>query len=133
MFSLAALAVLAAASGAAAAENDLLGTWRNPKNTVHVEIRPCGTSACGYVVWASQKAQEDAREGSGHDLIGMQLLRDFAPVKNGWRGRVFVPDLNRTLSGAARVIDANHLEAKGCLIGSILCKAQVWARVQAAS
>lgn len=129
MFSLAAFAIVAAATGAAAAENDLLGVWRNPKNTVHVEIRPCGTSACGYVVWASPKAQADAREGSGRDLVGMQLLRDFAPVKNGWRGRVFVPDLNRTLSGAARVIDANHLEAKGCLIGSILCKAQIWSRV----
>lgn len=120
-------ASLAAAADASA--GDLLGVWRNPKNSVHVDIRPCGPSACGYVVWASPRAQADARKGSGRELIGQQLLQDFAPNGQGWRGKVFVPDMNRTLTGSARTIDANHLEAKGCLFGSILCKAQVWTRL----
>src|SRR5438067_525501 len=49
-------------SGAAASEshNELFGVWRNPKDSVHVEIRPCGASACGYVVWAAAHAQADA-------------------------------------------------------------------------
>ena len=130
MLSLAVLAGLASAAVAAPAQNDLLGVWRNPKNSVHVDIRQCGPSACGYVVWATTKAQADARKGSGRELIGLQLLQDFAPAGQGWRGKVFVPDLNRTLTGAARSIDVNHLEAKGCLIGSILCKAQVWTRLK---
>ena len=62
-------------------------------------------------------------------MVGLQLLQDFAPAGQGWRGKVFVPDLNRTLTGSARTIDANHIEAKGCLIGSILCKSQVWTRL----
>ena len=120
-------ASLAVAANASA--GDLLGVWRNPKNSVHLDIRPCGPSACGYVVWASPGAQADAKKGSGRELIGMQLLQDFAPNAHGWRGKVFVPDLNRTLTGSARTIDINHIEAKGCLFGSILCKAQVWTRL----
>src|SRR4051794_17632442 len=95
MFGLAAFVGLASVSAASAAPNDLLGVWRNPKNSVHVEIRPCGASSCGYVVWASPTAQADARRGSGRELVGMQLLKDFSPTAHGWRGKVFVPDLNR--------------------------------------
>ena len=101
LLSLAVVAGLAGATQASAAE--LYGRWKNPKNSVHVDIRPCGESACGYVVWASEKAKEDARRGSGKELVGMQLLRDFKPTADGWRGKVFVPDLNRTFSGAAKV------------------------------
>jgi uncharacterized protein (DUF2147 family) len=127
-----ATAALASASQVSAAEPDVFGVWRNPKNTVHLEIKPCGASACGYVIWASAKAQADARHGSGKELIGMQLLRDFAPAGHSWRGKVFVPDLNMTLGGAARPIDAGHLEAKGCLVGGLLCKSQVWSRLSPA-
>ena len=126
--SLAALALLIGATPAAA-EPDLFGLWRNPKNSVHVDIRPCGGSACGYVVWASEKAQADARKGSGRELVGMQLLRDFAPSGGSWRGKVFVPDLNRNFTGAARMLDDNHLEARGCLIANAICKKQVWTRL----
>lgn len=130
LFTLAA-ALLAFATTASAADNDLFGVWRNPKNSVHVDIRPCGVSACGYVIWASAKAQADARRGSGVELVGLQLLRDFAPAKDGWRGKVFVPDHNLTLTGAARPLDPEHLEAKGCLVRNLLCKTQVWTRIQA--
>lgn len=130
MLGLAMFAGLACVTEASAAPDDLLGVWRNPKNSVHVNIRPCGESACGYVVWATPRAQADARKGSGRELVGMQLLQDFSPTAHGWRGKVFVPDLNRTLTGAARTIDGDHLEAKGCLFGSILCKAQIWTRLK---
>src|SRR5215207_3360225 len=96
------------AQGAAAAPGPLTGVWRNPKNSVHVEIRPCGPGACGVVVWASPKAQADARGGGTKDLVGLQLFRNFVPEKSGaWRGKVFVPDLNATFSGTAQLIDTN--------------------------
>lgn len=31
--------------------------WRNPQNSVHVRVHPCGKSRCGTVVWANQKAK----------------------------------------------------------------------------
>lgn len=108
----------------------LYGVWRNPKNSVHVQIRDCETGACGYVVWASDNARADAREGSGKELIGMRLFHSFTQDANqNWRGRVYVPDLNKTFSGSARLSDNNTLKARGCLIGNVLCKAQSWTRV----
>jgi uncharacterized protein (DUF2147 family) len=127
----AALAAAAVAAPALASDAPALtGVWRNPKDSVHVEIKPCGPGACGYVVWASPKAQADAREGGTRELVGLQLFRNFTPEKNGaWRGKVFVPDLNATFSGTAQLIDANSLRARGCLFASIGCKTQVWKRV----
>lgn len=130
-------AVLAMASASAAIAADsarTYGLWRNPKNTVHLEIKDCGEAACGVVVWASDRAKADARKGGSADLVGLRILRDFAPDKNGvWRGRVFVPDLNMTFSGAAMVVDARTLRAKGCVLGGIICKSQIWTRVDAAA
>lgn len=105
------------------------GVWKNPKDSVHVEIRPCGESACGYVVWASEKAQAAARKGGAQSLIGLQLFRDMTPDKDGsWKGRVFVPDLNRTFAGRAEPLDGERLRARGCVAG-ILCKSQIWTRL----
>src|SRR3569623_1109449 len=93
---LASALIAAGAAGSVLAETkdeapSLFGVWRNPKNTVHVEIKPCGSTACGYVVWASAKAQADAKKGSGKTLIGMQLFQSLKPDKDGatWRGRVY--------------------------------------------
>jgi uncharacterized protein (DUF2147 family) len=114
------------------ASSDLHGVWRNPKNTVHVEIQPCGAAACGVVVWATPKAKEDVRRSSGRILIGLTLLHDLTPSgAKQWRGRVFVPDLNVSLSGFAELLDSGALRAKGCLVRAALCKSQTWTRVAA--
>jgi uncharacterized protein (DUF2147 family) len=111
---------------------DLYGVWRNPKGSVHIEIKPCGEETCGNVVWANAEAQADVRKGSNRELIGMQLLRDFSPTGPvDWKGRVFVPDLNMTFSGQVRLLDKASLRAKGCLLPNFLCKSQVWTRVDA--
>lgn len=119
----------AAASPASAQDAFTYGVWRNPKNSVHVEIKPCGGGrACGVVVWANAEAQADAKKGGTPNLVGLQLLRDFQLQKNGsWKGKVFVPDLNMTLGGTADFPDASTMKAKGCLL--LFCKSQTWRRV----
>lgn len=132
---LAALAVCAASTVAPAAARaqatpSLIGVWRNPKNSVHVDIRPCAEKLCGVVVWASEKAKADAREGGTPNLVGTQLFRDFGLQSNGvYRGRVFIPDLNMTFTGTAAQVDADTLRARGCLLASVFCKSQTWRRV----
>jgi Uncharacterized protein conserved in bacteria len=132
---LALLATMALAAPAAAQAQpgaSIYGVWRNPKNSVHVDVRPCGESACGYVVWANAEAQADARKGGTPNLIGLQLFRNFNQQANGrWRGKVFVPDLNATFTGMAELVDNDHLRARGCLIANIACKSQVWVRIAA--
>lgn len=119
-----------AASTTASAQGDpsIHGVWRNPKNSVHVEIKPCAAGACGYVVWATDKAKADAREGGTANLVGLQLLRNFSQDKRGvWRGKVFVPDLNTTFTGVAELSSPTTLKAKGCFV--VLCKSQTWTRI----
>jgi uncharacterized protein (DUF2147 family) len=125
-------AVLAALFGMASASAQAadMGVWRNPHDSVHVAIKSCGASTCGVVVYASPKAQADARKSGYDTLIGQQLLRDFEPDgKGNMRGRVFVPTLKVTLAGTAEFIDARTMKAKGCVLGKVLCKSQIWTRV----
>jgi len=110
------------------------GVWRNPKNSVHLEIKDCGPSTCGVVVWASAKAEADARKSGTDTLIGKQLLRDFEAQDNGTlKGRVWVPTLKVTLVGSADIVDTRTMRAKGCVIGNFLCKSQLWTRLEGPS
>jgi len=105
--------------------------WKNPSNSVHVRIHPCGKSRCGTVVWANAKAKADSARGGTKNLIGTELFRNFREVSpKVWKGKVFVPDLNGTFSGTATIKDQNTLVARGCLIGNFACKSQAWTRVR---
>lgn len=127
------LVTLSAAGGAVAQGNgagQLSGVWRNPKNTVHVRIQPCGGNVCGTVAWASREAQEGARRAGTPNLIGAQLFREFRRQDDSrWSGRVFVPDMNRTFSGSVSLQNRDAVEVRGCLIGRFICKSQTWVRV----
>jgi uncharacterized protein (DUF2147 family) len=132
--SAAALLLAWSATGAWAQAGDAagfpFGVWQNPRDTVHIDIRPCGAAACGYVVWASPKAEADVQRRGGQPLLGSQLFKDFTPIgKDVWRGKVFVPDMRMTFSGAASPVDTTGLKARGCLIGNYLCRSQVWRRI----
>lgn len=106
---------------------DAFGVWRNPKDNVHVEIRPCGAAACGTVVWASAKA----RAAGADSLVGTQVLKNLEldERRGVWRGKVFVPELNRNFTGVAEPMDSRRLRAKGCVVGGLLCKSQVWTKI----
>ena len=124
-----AVAVTATAVPAAGAPTPVQGVWRNPKNTVHVKLQPCGATMCGTVVWAAPKAQAKAK-AAGQQLVGAQLFREFKAVSaNQWKGRVFVPDLNRTFSGTITAETPTRMVGKGCLIGGFFCKQQTWVKI----
>ena len=125
------LIALSLAAGPALARDQSFGVWRNPSNSVHVRAQPCGNRMCGVVIWANDKARADAARGGTAKLVGSTLFRDFVQEKPGvWRGRVFVPDINKTFSGTVSVLDPNRIEGKGCLVGRVGCKSQIWTRIQ---
>ena len=128
----AAAAALCAASlfaGTADAQTPPSGVWRNPANSVHVRIQPCGREMCGTVVWASERARQKARAAGTPNLIGAQLFRQFrAQGGDRWGGRVFVPDRARTVAGTMRVMGRNAV-VSGCLMGGLVCRSQTWTRV----
>ena len=121
--------VLQSAGLAQQAERDLV--LRNPQNSVHVRIHPCGKTRCGTVIWANAKAKADSARGGTPNLVGTELFREFRELSpKVWKGKVFVPDVNRVFTGTGTVKDKDTIVARGCLLGNIGCKSQIWTRVK---
>jgi uncharacterized protein (DUF2147 family) len=123
---------LACANGAAGAgKPSVFGVWSNPSGHVHIRAARCGPHVCGTVVYASDKARADAARAGNPKLIGMNLFQQFAQTSEGeWHGKVLVPDLDRTVAGRIRLVDADTLDVEGCMFGHVACKDQTWKRVR---
>ncbi len=114
----------------ATAAPPITGTWRNPAGSVEVAMAPCGARLCGTVVWANDRAKDDAANGGTDRLVGTQLFRGLETDGPGhWSGEVFVPDLGRTVAGTLELVDAGTLEVAGCVVPGLLCQNQTWTRV----
>jgi uncharacterized protein (DUF2147 family) len=106
------------------------GVWSNPKGSVQVKTGACGDKLCGVVVYASQKAQADARRAGAEPLIGTTLLRGYrANGSAQWTGQVYVPDRKASYYSTIQLLDAQTLKVSGCILGGLICKSQTWHRV----
>ncbi|EIZ80312.1 hypothetical protein WSK_1105 [Novosphingobium sp. Rr 2-17] len=127
---LSALAVPAAAQPGLTAA-DAQGVWMNPKRTVAVNTAPCGPGLCGRVAWGSPEARADAKDSGLQSLVGTQLLENYRFHGNGvWTGTVYVPDLGRHFYSEIDQLSGTELKVKGCVLGGLICKSQVWTRIQ---
>ena len=130
--------MLAAATAPAAAQpeapaqpqatptNPIYGMWINPYRSVAVRTGPCGERLCGWIVWANQEAQNDARDGGTPKLIGTASLENYRNDKpRSWSGTVFVPDMNRRFYSIIQQVAPDQMKVKGCILGGLLCKSQV--------
>ena len=106
------------------------GRWKNPSGSVTVMIDACGEAYCGTVTSASDQAKADARRGGTDALVGTQLMTGFKPTGTGkWRGRLFIPDINHRSKAELRMLGADQLKVTGCMVGRMICKSQLWTRV----
>jgi uncharacterized protein (DUF2147 family) len=123
-------ALVAAAPGAASAQSTLEGHWKNAKGSLVVKVAPCGTSWCGVVVSATEKAKAGAREGGTENLIGTRILTELRPAGEAvFKGKAFDAKRNIHVPATIRVIGPSTLSVKGCLIGGLICKEQRWTRI----
>lgn len=107
------------------------GHWRNPQGTVIVSIAPCGEALCGVVRWASEAAKADARRGGTDPLVGTEVLSQFrAKAPGRWRGRLFVPDLNKRPKAEMQLLGPDQLKVTVCGAIGLVCKWQLWTRVE---
>ena len=128
LFALAGL--IAATPLAANAPAPISGRWSNPKDSVVVEVAPCGAAYCGTVVKATAKAKADARKGGTSNLIGTRLMSGFKPIGGGkYRGKVLLPKRGMHATGTIRLAGRNTLLVEGCALAGIICKEQRWDRV----
>ena len=109
------------------------GYWTNEAHSVVVLLAPCGAvEFCGTVESASEKAQADARRGGTANLIGTELLHGLEQVGvSRWRGTLFVPDLHKRSKAEIVQLDPDRLRIRGCAVGRMLCKTQIWVRTDA--
>lgn len=118
-------------ASAASATTPIEGRWQNPKDSVIIDVVPCGAGTfCGRVSWASPKARADARKGGTQRLVGTQLLTGLKPDgEGGWKGRVYLPKRNMHAGATVRAAGSNALLVRGCAIAGMICKQQRWTRV----
>lgn len=105
------------------------GNWINDHGTAIIRIADCPSGLCGTVIWSAPAAQRDAARGGTAELNGTTVMSGFTPAsERRWRGRLFVPDQNRTVRATIELQDDDELEVKGCELGRLLCRSQKWNR-----
>ena len=116
-------------SAASAARADIDGVWVNPKGSVAVQTQGCGGGLCGRIVWVNAEALADSKESGIANPIGIQLLRGYRRSGDGsWHGMVYVPDMGRSFHSTIVALAPDRLKISGCLLGSFICKSQIWRR-----
>jgi uncharacterized protein (DUF2147 family) len=124
---LAALATLATVTPANAAA-PVEGYWRSPRSTVVIHIAPCGPQLCGTVTWANENAKRNASKHVAN-LIGARLLTGLKGGPTHYSGSVWIPDQDLHATAKVQVLNQRSLQVSGCVFFGLLCRSQVWPRV----
>lgn len=115
-------------STAGAAQAPVEGLWRNPSGTAIIRIAPCGGMLCGTVAWASERGQ---REVAAHapKVVGTTVLTGLRARGDRWHGSLYIPDDNITVSAKLQLVGPRQMKLTGCAIAGLICRSQVWNRV----
>jgi uncharacterized protein (DUF2147 family) len=125
------IALLGLTAAQQPAQPSIQGQWKSPGGNSIIGIAPCGATLCGTVLWASEKAKQDAKKGTDQ-LVGSQLLTNLKAKGTGWQGRLFVPDQNMRATAKIELVSAQQLRVSGCALGKALCKSSLWTRYDGA-
>ncbi|GJD49557.1 hypothetical protein OPKNFCMD_2289 [Methylobacterium crusticola] len=125
--------LILAAAPAPAQEAQPLGTWLTPAGDTQVRIARCGAGLCGTVAKVLAGETRDVNNPDpalrGRSLVGVTLAGDMRPAGAGWEGSLYNFRDGKTYSGKLAVKGPNALELSGCVLGGLICKRQVWSRV----
>ena len=125
---IAALLLLALQSRASSSA-DIRGEWINQRKSAIIRVADCPSGLCGTVIWSATSAQRDSTRGGTTELNGTVVMFGFVPAsQQAWRGRLFRPDLNRTVKATVRLESDGRLQVRGCELGGIVCRVQHWIR-----
>lgn len=120
---------------AAATPTDIFGVWATRDETGHVEIAPCGQSACGTIIWGKEGSgpSTDVKNPNAalrtRNLVGLRILENFTRRDAGWvNGRIYDPKTGNTYRSELALRADGKLGVKGC-VGPI-CRTEIWRRVR---
>lgn len=122
-------------SASAIAPTDAFGVWATQAGDGHVEIAPCGPSACGTIIWGDRSSgpSTDVRNPDTalrvRPLIGLRILEGYRASPAGWvNGRVYDPKSGNTYRSELLPQANGALRVKGCL--GPICRTETWRRVR---
>lgn len=128
-----ALAVLSAASpaAAAAAPAPIAGRWITVEGKALVEIGPCGQQICGRIARVLKvdptKPTTDTNNPNAalrtRPILGMVFLTGFSPDDDRWKGRIYDPESGKSYRSEL-IRSGDTLKVKGCI--GPFCRTQVW-------
>lgn len=106
------------------------GVWQNGDNSMHVRATKCGEATmCGTVVWANEQAKAQIAE-KGRTLVGTEVFRDFRQTgPNQWKGKFYVPALDKTVSGRIELTDPESITASACAF-ALVCQTRHYKRIR---
>lgn len=125
---------LAAFFAASMASASPLGVWLRANKESKIEIKKCGDSYCGTVVWmiAKNAAKKDVNNKNpalqNRSILGIQIFSNMVPDgANKWKGDLYNPEDGGTYSGTLKQPSKDTLTLKGCWVWP-LCKNDTWTR-----
>lgn len=99
-----------------------LGIWADEEGRGAVEVRQCGNTLCGYVVWVRDSKD---RHGCGKQLMG-NVQRTGSGWDNGW---IVSPDDGTKYSVALEPINRNTVQVIGYMGTRLFSETMTWTRV----
>lgn len=110
---------------AARADADPTGVWINDTGRGAIEIKPCGKTLCGHVVWV-----KDSNDAKG---CGKQIIGDAVPVGGGtWdNGWIYSPERKQTYDVELKPLSNGTLRVTGYAGVKFLSKTMIWTKAPA--
>lgn len=109
------------------------GTWLTPAGDSQIRISRCGAAYCGTIAKVLAGETRDVHNPDAalrtRSLVGVALTRDMRPAGEGWEGSLYNFRDGKTYSGKLAMKGPNVLELSGCVLGGLICKKQMWTRV----
>lgn len=126
------LILVATAASSQAAE--INGDWLVEEGLAQVRIVDCGPSKWGVIAWEKRpggidKENPDASK-KGRPTLGMPTLLNMKRKAGTeeWHGSVYNSQDGKTYDSSIKLLSADKLEIKGCVLG-FLCGGQTWTKV----
>jgi uncharacterized protein (DUF2147 family) len=140
-----ALVGLALATAPAAFTEDAatpVGTWVTEKGGAHIQIKDCGGTLCGTIVWLKNPHDKDGKDSvdsnnpeaslRSRKIMGLPLLNGFLPDSSDskvWSGgTIYDPDSGKTYSCKLTLQDDGKMRVRGYVGISLLGQTQIWTR-----
>ena len=134
------LPLLGLGSAVAQTPNPMFGVWFDDTGRGAVEIRDCGTSVCGRIVWLKEPNDRSGRPlmdaynpeptRRTRPFCGLQVLGELQLQPDGsWdAGWIYDPKVGKSYSVAVQIEDRNTLVVTGYRGIKLLGKSFAWTR-----